>query len=97
MKNKYEVGGEVMISGKWYEIDEVSSDNHCGLAPVRIRMNKLLHWARKEFIQGYSPPAPSEWITDEMMSLALNTGIPIAHSLNIMLDGKYGEAPHAEN
>ena len=103
MKKKYEIGGEVQISGKWYEIVEVDGDRDDFLAPIRIAVSDDSHWVRSEFIQDYDPPAPKEWITEADWILYPNEsdyqqdGPPLLKAMNRLLNEKYGEPPHAEN
>lgn len=103
MKNKYEVGGEVMISGKWYEIDEVDergSFRQITTMPVKIMLdNGDFDWPEECYIRDYVPPEPKVWFTEENWDacyLALD-GVHHLQSVNSLLTHKYGEPPHEEN
>ena len=100
MKNKYKVGGKVEISGEWYEIEEVDERNSFSQTtmPVKIMLdNGDFDWPEECYIADYVPPVSKEWITEEMVAQAFNSGAAIRAALNIMLNDKYGEPPHEKN
>ena len=62
MKHKFEfeIGGQVKISDRWYEIVSVDPDATCVL-PIAVELSSTLNWVSDEFVTDYEkPPEPKE-------------------------------------
>lgn len=95
MKQEYEVGGRVKISGKWYEIE---ANSVLGTAvSLKIEGEPSNWWTHASFIEAYEPPKKEEvfeWITSEHWDEAwesIGSGDNFRIALNESLLKTYGD------
>jgi hypothetical protein len=95
---KYEIGGRVRISGKWYDIVEpiwnqpsrVWAYSHLALMNKPDRFGMVYAFPAPEFIEDYDPPKKhwiekSDFFDDDMRGL-----------VNTILTTKYGTPPEQQ-
>ena len=64
---KYEVGGQVKISGKWYDIYCADTGSPTG-RDVKVSLNGCLSRVFNDFIEDYRPPTKEEPTVFEWLS-----------------------------
>lgn len=97
MTANYQAGGQVLISGKWYTLEDcfgclyIGGEHGDGGALPLILVEK--------FIQDYKPPVPREWISSHdwwQWSMPQTDGTrksPTRDAVNQLLRERYGEPP----
>jgi hypothetical protein len=98
MGEKYEVGGRVRISGKWYKI--VRADEQPGILPVRVAFAKDYFgqdyemWIPAGFIEEYDAPE-FNWLAQEDCDAWLNNNGATSSIkfYNRILTQRYGKPP----
>ena len=92
MKYKYEVGGRVKISGKWWEVVALEDAR---LFKVSINFGGLIGWVPEAIIEAYEPPKPEskpfEWVPKHYDFRQACNGMTHHESVNAWLTEKYGD------
>jgi hypothetical protein len=88
--HKYEQGGRVKISGKWYEIVSVNGD-YVSLGGLGTMLHKAINKNNK----GYEPPKPKtkpfDWVPFHYNLLQARDGLTHLESINAWLTENYGD------
>jgi hypothetical protein len=88
--HKYERGGRVKISGKWYEIVSVNGD-YVSLGGLGTMLQKAINKNNK----GYEPPKPKtkpfNWVPFHYNLLQARDGMTHLESINAWLTENYGD------
>ena len=92
MKYKYEVGGRVKISGRWYEVVEVEGGE------IKLNDKGWLAsvWAN-DFCEAYEPPKPEtdsktfDWVPKHYNLLQARDGMTHHESINAWITENYGD------
>jgi hypothetical protein len=87
MKYKYEVGGRVKISGKWWEIKEI------GLVTKLPVVGTEKFVVPEFFIEACEPPEPKpfDWVPKHYNLLQARDGMTHHESINAWLTENYGD------
>jgi len=81
MKYEFEIGGQVKISDRWYEIEDVDySQSPC---TVMVEIGEDVTWVCEAFVQDYERPEPEEEAFSREVSFSGSDHITVTFSTGL--------------